>query len=162
MSVHNAVLEWRLRPGEDFAAGRYSRVHTIGFDGGVVLPGSASPSVVRAPWSEEAAADPEEMLVASIASCHMLWFLDLATHASVSVTHYRDTPVGKMGKMPSGKIGLYECVLRPAVECRLADGSRPGSMLMDDLHHKAHDACNIANSVITNVRVEPVPALQGA
>ena len=160
MSAHNAVVEWALKPGEDFLAGRYSRGHTVGFDGGVTLPASASPSVVRAPWSVEAAADPEEMLVASLSSCHMLWFLDLAKHAGVKVSRYRDAPVGRMGKMPSGRIGVAECVLRPAVDCD-ADAAT-----LADLHHRAHDACNIANSVLTIVRVEPAftsqDALQGA
>ena len=162
MSGHNAVVEWTLRPGDDFAAGHYSRGHTISFDGGISLPGSASPSAVKAPWSVEAAADPEEMLVASIAACHMLWFLDFAKHAGVVVSRYRDEPIGKMGKMPSGRIGVYDCLLQPQVEAALIDGSPVGPALMAELHHKAHDACNIANSVITNVRVEPVLALQGA
>jgi organic hydroperoxide reductase OsmC/OhrA len=162
VSAHNAVLEWSVRPGEDFLAGRYSRGHLVRFDEGVTLPASASPSVVRAPWSVEAAADPEEMLVASIASCHMLWFLDFAKHAGVKVARYRDEPVGRMGKMPSGRIGVVDCVLRPQVEATLADGSVPAPTLMAELHHKAHDACNIANSVLTIVRVEPAYlALQG-
>ena len=159
MSAHNAVVEWALKPGEDFLAGRYSRGHLVSFDGGVTLPASASPSVVRAPWSVEAAADPEEMLVASLASCHMLWFLDLAKHAGVEVSRYRDEPVGRMGRMPSGRVGVTECVLRPAVDCD-ADAAT-----LADLHHRAHDACNIANSVLTIVRVEPAftsqDALQG-
>ena len=91
MSTHSATVSWALRPGEDFLAGRYSRGHLIAFDGGVSVPGSASPSVVRAPWSVEAAADPEELLVASLSACHMLWFLDLAKHAGVRVRGYRAT-----------------------------------------------------------------------
>ncbi len=164
MSTYDAVIEWSLRPGDDFAAGRYSRAHTISFDGGVSIAGSASPSVVKAPWSETKAADPEELLVASLAACHMLWFLDFAKHAGVVVRRYRDTPVAKMGKMPNGKISLYGCVLKPDVEAELASGGAVGPALIAELHHKAHDACNIANSVLTNVRVEPAAqaALQGA
>ena len=162
MSRHDAVVAWTLRPEDDFLAGHYSREHTIAFDGGLSIPGSASPSVVRAPWSEPAAADPEELLVAALSSCQMLWFLDFAKHAGVTVRSYRDAAQARMGKMPSGRIGLVECVLRPQVE---ADAS-PETLLA--LHHKAHGACNIANSVVTDVRVEPVdahqhePALQGA
>ena len=155
MSAHDAVVSWALRPGEDFLAGHYSREHVISFDGGVSIPGSASPSVVRAPWSVEAAADPEEMLVAAISACHMLWFLDLAKHAGVLVRSYRDAASARMGKMPTtGRVGLAECVLRPQVECD-ADAAT-----LDALHHRAHDACNIANSVLTEVRVEPAPVLQ--
>lgn len=166
MSAHHAVLEWELRPQDDFLAGHYSRGHTVSFDGGVSLPASASPSVVRAPWSVEAAADPEEMFVAAISSCHMLWFLDFAKHAGVRVTRYRDAPVGRMSKLPNGRIGVVECVLAPQVEARTASGGSVGDALFAELHHKAHDACNIANSVLTAVRVEPVletgTMLQGA
>lgn len=163
MSRHDAVVSWALRPQDDFLAGRYSRVHTIAFDEGVSVPGSASPSVVRAPWSDTAAADPEEMMVAALSACHMLWFLDFAKHAGVLVRGYRDAASARMGKMPTtGRIGLVECVLRPQVDC---DAS---AETLDALHHQAHAACNIANSVLTAVRVEPVtapktePALQGA
>ena len=159
MSKHDAVVSWALRPGDDFLAGHYSRGHTIEFDGGVSVPGSASPAVVRAPWSVEAAADPEELMVASISACHMLWFLDFAKHAGVTVRSYRDAAVARMGKMPTtGRIGLVECVLRPEIEC---DADAP---TLAHLHHQAHEACNIANSVLTDVRVEPVDvaALQGA
>ena len=161
MSTHEAIVSWRLRPGEDFLAGRYSRGHEISFDGGVSIPGSASPSVVRAPWSVEAAADPEELLVASLSACHMLWFLDFARREGVLVRAYRDEPAARMGKFAAtGRIGLTECVLRPEVECD-ADAATLAA-----IHHRAHDACNIANSVLTEVRVEPAPvhrtALQGA
>ena len=154
MSLHSAILEWTGPDADEFLAGHYSREHRISFDSGVTLAGSASPSVVRAPWSVAAAADPEELFTASLAACHMLWFLDFAKHAGIVVTAYRDEPVGRMGKMPSGRIGVVECVLRPSVTCD-ADAAT-----LDALHHKAHDACNIANSVLTIVRVEPAP--QGA
>ncbi len=153
MSLHNATIDWSAAPGDDFLAGHYSRAHVIGFDQGITLPGSASPSVVKAPWSVEAAADPEELFVASIASCHMLWFLDFARHAGVRVLSYRDEPEGRMGKLSSGKVGVVTCVLRPSVDCDAA------AETLADLHHKAHEACNIANSVITEVRVEPAESL---
>ena len=153
MSTHNALIDWTLKPSEDFLAGHYSRGHVIGFDGGITLPGSASPSVVKAPWSVEAAADPEEMFVAAIATCHMLWFLDFSKHAGVLVRAYHDAPVGRMGKMPTtGKLGVVECTLRPHADC---DAS---AETLDALHHKAHAACNIANSILTVVTVEPVYA----
>ena len=159
MSRHDAVVSWALQPGEDFLAGHYSRAHTVAFDGGVSVPGSASPSVVRAPWSVEAAADPEELMTAALSACHMLWFLDFAKHAGVTVRRYRDAAEARMGKFPqTGRIGLVECVLRPEIE---ADAD---AATLDRLHHRAHEACNIANSVLTEVRVEPVAVktLQGA
>src|ERR1044071_3606097 len=81
MSVYKAIVDWRLAEGEDFVAGRYSRAHMMTFDEGLTVPGSASPHVVRAPYSVEAAVDPEEAFVASLSACHMLWFLHLAKDA---------------------------------------------------------------------------------
>lgn len=158
MSTHNAVIDWSL--GEtsdaDFVAGRYSRAHTIVFDAGVTLPGSASPSVVKAPWSVEAAADPEELLVASAASCHMLWFLDYAKHAGFAVSRYHDEPVGQMGKMVDGSVGLTRIVLSPTIAFA---GTAPSPSELDALHHKAHASCFIANSLKGEVVVAPAASL---
>lgn len=155
MSTHNATIAWSLGGAgdADFLAGHYSRAHSISFDGGVTLPGSASPSVVKLPWSVEAAADPEELLVAAVSSCHMLWFLDFAKHAGVVVRTYSDEPVGSMGKMPDGKVGVTRIVLRPLVSF----GSAPPGDLIERLHHEAHDACFIANSIKSEVVIEPRP-----
>lgn len=159
MSTHNAVVEW-VRPAEtsdeEFLAGHYSRLHTIGFDGGVTVPGSASPSVVRAPWSVEAAADPEELLVAAVSNCHMLWFLDFAKHAGFAVRRYRDEPTGVMGRIATGKFAVVRVVLRPAITF----GERaPDAAELAELHHKSHEACFIANSITAEVVVEPAASL---
>lgn len=154
MATHDAVIDW-TRPeatsDADFLAGHYSRAHTIGFDEGITVPGSASPSVVRAPWSETAAADPEELLVAATATCHMLWFLDFARRAGLAVRRYRDNPKGVMGKMPDGSIGITRITLRPEV----AFADPPSAGALEALHHEAHRACNIANSIRSEVVVEP-------
>ncbi len=160
MAGHGAVVEWRAQPGEDFLAGRYSRAHRIGFDGGVELAGSASPSVVRAPWSVEAAADPEEMLVASVGACHMLTFLDLAKHAGHAVAAYRDQPLGAMGKTATGRIGLVRIALRPQIAWA---GPAPDPAALDALHQRAHELCFIANSVSAEITIEPAaPGTAGA
>ena len=70
-----ASLSWQRQAGDNFTDNRYSRRHVLRFDGGAEWAGSSSPSVVRPPWSDPMAVDPEEMLVASLSSCHMLWFL---------------------------------------------------------------------------------------
>ncbi len=157
MSRHDATLDWSLDaavPDADFLAGRYSRAHSIGFDGGVGLPASSSPSVVRPPWSKIEAADPEEMLVASAASCHMLWFLDFAKHAGFAVRRYHDEPQGVMGKMVDGSIGITRITLRPQI---VFGGEAPTPAVLDALHDKAHAACNIANSLKGEVEVESPP-----
>ena len=84
MSEHRATIQWR-RTGPDFLKGKYSREHLWLFDGGLAVPASASPQVVPAPYSNAANADPEEAFVASIASCHMLTFLYLASQDGFQV-----------------------------------------------------------------------------
>lgn len=150
MPSHGAELLWKAEAQEDFLAGRYSRRHEIRFDGGAAIAGSSSPSVVREPYSDPTAADPEELFVASIASCHMLWFLDYARRAGVGVRTYRDAPFGEMAKNAEGRTAVVAVTLRPHVDC---DADRA---TLEELHHKAHEACFIANSVTSDVRVEPV------
>ena len=81
MSVHTATISWRRSEEADFPARAYSRAHQWEFDGGAIVPASASPSVVPLPYADGAAVDPEEAFVAALSSCHMLWFLDLAARA---------------------------------------------------------------------------------
>ena len=135
----------------DFAAGRYSRGHTISFDGGVAMPGSAAAANVPAPFSDAAAVDPEEMFVASLSACHMLWFLDLARRAGLIVEAYSDEAEGVLSRDGEGRLAMTRVVLRPAI--RLSGAPRPGAVAA--LHHAAHQACFIANSVKTEVVVEP-------
>ena len=152
MPIHTAIVEW-TRDGEDFLAGRYSRAHVIRFDGGVEVAGSSSPAIVPPPYSVEAAVDPEELFVASLSACHMLWFLDFARRSGADVESYRDTATGEMAKDDGGRSWVSRVTLRPAV--RFADPVVPQPML-DALHHQAHQACFIANSVRTEVLVETV------
>src|SRR6188474_3200080 len=95
MSQHTATIRW-TRTGPDFLKRQYSREHTWAFDGGLSVPASPSPSIVPAPWSNPAAMDPEEAFVASVASCHTLWFLHVACDASFVVDTYDDQAVGVM------------------------------------------------------------------
>ena len=139
---------------EDFAARRYSRRHRLCFDGGVEVPGSASPHVVPLPYADAAAVDPEEAFVSALSSCHMLWFLDLAARAGFCVDHYADAATGVMKKNDAGKLAMTSVVLHPAVE--FCGGKVPSREEVERLHHEAHEACFIANSVKTAVRVEPV------
>jgi organic hydroperoxide reductase OsmC/OhrA len=152
MSVHTATISWTLEPGADFARGRYSRVHTLTFDGGVTTTGSASPSVVPLPWSDPAGVDPEEMFVAALSSCHMLTFLDLARRAGFFITAYADTAEGVMTKNDHGAHWVSTVTLRPAITYQ---GAAPSEAEETALHDAAHHACFIANSVRTDVRVEP-------
>ena len=150
MARYVAAVEWSLKSGEDFAAGRYSRAHDITFDGGLTARGSASPHVVGK-WADPAAVDPEEMLVAALSACHMLTFLHKARLAGLRVAAYRDAAEGRMGEIEPGRLALTEVVLRPAI---VWEGRDPDTEELARLHHAAHEECYIANSVKTPVRVE--------
>ncbi len=148
MSAHTATIRWSASPGEEFGKGQYSRAHSWHFDRGAVVSGSASPTIVPAPWSDAGAVDPEEAFVASLASCHMLFFLDFARRAGAVVTAYEDAAEGVMAKGEDGKVRITRVTLRPRVAFA---GAVPD---VDALHHAAHEACFIANSVTCEVVIE--------
>ena len=151
MPTHTATVRWSASPGEAYAKGQYSRAHEWRFDGGAVVRASASPHIVPAPWSDAAGVDPEEAFVASLSSCHMLFFLDFARRAGVVVASYEDEAEGVMEKGPDGRVRITKVTLRP----RIVFDDEPDAATLDDLHHKAHEACFIANSVTSEVVVEP-------
>jgi len=155
MSEYTAQLHWQRAADERFTDQRYSRRHTLHFDGGVVLPGSSSPSVVPLPMSDAAAVDPEELFVAALASCHMLWFLSLAAARGQVVDRYEDDAVGLMARNAEGRLAMTVVTLRPRV--RLAGGAPVDATTLAALHHAAHEACFIASSVKTELRCEPRP-----
>ena len=153
MSEYTAVVVWS-RDGAAFTDNRYSRGHRWLFDGGVEVPASSSPTVVPLPLSVAAAVDPEEAFVASLSSCHMLWFLSIAAKRALLVDSYRDEAAGKMGKDQSGKVAVTRVTLRP--EVHFGGDKQPTADEVVAMHHEAHEKCFIANSVKTDVRVEPV------
>jgi organic hydroperoxide reductase OsmC/OhrA len=120
----------------------------------LVVPASPSPSVVPAPYSNPACLDPEEAFVASIASCHMLTFLHLASRAGFQVDSYHDEAVGRMAKNERGVPWVSAVTLRPKI---IYSGERsPAPEDQERLHHQAHEQCFIANSIKTEVTVVPV------
>ncbi|HET9957793.1 MAG TPA: OsmC family protein [Polyangiaceae bacterium] len=149
MSEHKAWVEWQLADG-DFSAGQYSREHTWRFDGGLSVPASPSPSVVRVPYSNPAHVDPEEAFVASISSCHMLTFLYLASRRGFVVTRYADEAVGRMTKNERRVPWVSSVELHPEIEYGTP---RPTPEEETELHHAAHAECFISNSVKTDIRV---------
>lgn len=154
MSEYTAKLVWQRQPNEAFDDNRYSRRHLVTFDGGVQMPASSSPSVVPLPFSDASAVDPEELFVASLSSCHLLWFLSLAAAAKLRVERYEDDAVGTMARNAEGRIAMTRVVLRPRVTFA-ADSPPVDAQALTALHHRAHDKCFIANSVKTEVLCEP-------
>jgi organic hydroperoxide reductase OsmC/OhrA len=152
MSEYSARVTWQ-RGDANFLDNRYSRSHRWEFDGGLSVPASSSPQVVPVPLSVEANVDPEEAFIASLSSCHMLFFLSLAARQGFRVDSYVDDAVGVMGKDAAGRMAMLRVVLRPAIE--FGGEQQPTVAQLEALHHQSHDLCFIANSVKTEVAVEP-------
>jgi organic hydroperoxide reductase OsmC/OhrA len=151
---YTATVRWTRGADEAFSDRRYSRAHTWAFDGGVEVAASASPLIVRAPFSEAHAVDPEEAFVASVSSCHMLFFLDYAAQAKFVVDRYEDTATATMGKNEAGRDYVATIVLNPQIHF---SGIQPTPEQINALHHRAHEECYIANSIRTEVTVIAVP-----
>jgi organic hydroperoxide reductase OsmC/OhrA len=144
--LHRADIHWAANG--DFRRNRYSRAHEWRFDGGAVVPASASPDIVPVPLSAPEAVDPEEAFVAALSSCHMLWFLDFARRAGFSAARYHDAATGRMTRNDDGNLWVSRVDLTISVDW---DGDAPDPATHEALHHKAHAACYIANSVRTEV-----------
>jgi organic hydroperoxide reductase OsmC/OhrA len=149
MTTHTATVEW-ARGDSLFTDRRYSRAHTWRFDGGLTVPASSSPHVVRTPLSNPANVDPEEAYVAALSSCHMLWFLDLTAQAGFVVDRYVDAATGVMAKNAEGREWVSVVEFAPEVTF---SGRAPSAEQLAELHHRAHDSCYLANSVKTDVRL---------
>ena len=151
MSTYTATIRW-TRTGEgDFAKGQYSRAHEWAFDGGLTVPAGPSPHIVPDPWGNPEGVDPEEAFVASLSSCHMLFFVDFARRAGLVLDSYVDEAEGVLGKRDDGKMAMTLVTLRPRVAWA---GDPPDADALADLHHRAHEACFIANSVTTEVKID--------
>ena len=131
MAIYTADLKWTASEGEDFLKGRFSRAHTLSFDGGTVVSASASPHVVGK-WAAEAAVDPEEMLVAALSSCHMLSFLHVARLAGFAVAAYDDHAEGVLEEIAPGRQAVAKVALHPRIAWA---GAAPGKEELERLHH---------------------------
>ncbi len=154
MADYFATIQWARHPDEPYVDNEYSRAHTWNFDGGACIPASASPHIVPLPYSVQANVDPEEAFVASLSSCHMLFFLSIAAKERFVVDEYRDDAVGIMGRNGAGQMAMTRVTLRPLV--RFGGKVRPSAGQIATMHDQAHEKCFIANSVKTEVVTEPV------
>lgn len=153
MAQHTATVAWQ-RGTDDFLDKRYHRAHTWHFDGGATVAASSSPHVVPLPYSDAAAVDPEEAYVAALSSCHMLWFMDLASRAGFRLNRYTDAAVGTLAHNEQGQLAVTHVQLQPAT---LFDAAHaPSAAQLADLHHRAHASCFLANSVKTHIDCAPV------
>jgi organic hydroperoxide reductase OsmC/OhrA len=145
VSEHRATVEWK-REG-DFVYATYSRMHEMRFESGVTVAGRASPSNIPRTAPSAPGVDPEEAFVAAVSQCHMLWFLHLALDAQWVVDRYMDEAAGVLDRTWISKV-----TLRPRVTF---SGKAPTDDQHRALHHKAHEKCFVANSIKSEVIVEP-------
>ena len=148
MSEHQVTIDWK-RETPDFDYKSYNRDHDWCFDAGITVRASATPSY----QGNEHCVDPEEAFVASLSSCHMLTFLAIACKKQITVDGYRDHAIGILGKDQAGRLAMIKVTLRPQV--RFGAEKTPTPEELANLHEQAHHACFIANSVKTEVVVEP-------
>ncbi|MFG0283910.1 MAG: OsmC family protein [Phycisphaerales bacterium JB039] len=145
MAQHTAHIEWE-RESDDFSYQGYTRDHTWQFDNGLTVEASAAPGYL----GNKDFIDPEEAFVASVASCHMLTFLAIASKRGLVIDRYIDDAVGVLEKNADGAMAITRIELRPVIEFA---GGAPDAATLDEMHHKAHRHCFIANSVRTLVEV---------
>ena len=149
--AYKVSVIWEKKPDEVFVNKRYSRSHTWIFDGGIQVAASSSLHVVPLPMSSESAVDPEEAFIASLSSCHMLWFLSIAAEKNYIVESYEDHAEGILGKDQDGKLAMTQVTLHPRV---VFNGkTTPSREQIEELHHLAHEECYIANSVKTSITI---------
>jgi len=147
MGEHHISLDWS-RDGGPFERGNYTKDHRIRFAGGQVLTNSAAPGAYG---GNAAASNPEELLLSSLSSCHMLTFLAVAANRGFVIDSYRDDAVATLDKNSEGKMAVVKAVLAPKVT--FAGDKQPSKEDYAKLHERAHAACFIANSVKTVVEL---------
>ena len=143
------TVNWTGNKGSGTSGYRdYARAHDIGAQGKPPIPASSDPAF----QGDRTRYNPEELLVASLSSCHMLWYLHLCSAEGILVQSYEDIAEGVMTERPDGGGAFVEVVLAP--EITLSPGSNMERA--QALHADAHRKCFIANSVNFPVRHEPV------
>lgn len=149
MSEHHAGVRWK-RTSADFAYDNYNRAHDVIFKhGAIMLPSSSAPAFK----GDATRVDPEEAFVSALSSCHTLSLLAICARKRLSVDSYEDDAVGFLEKGENGRLQITRVILRPKI--RFTAGTSVDSKLLADIHHQAHVECFIANSVKTDVTVEP-------
>ena len=152
--VHSyaATVRWTGNRGQGTASyAGYDRTHEIEIDGKPVILGSADAAF----RGDADRWNPEDMLLSAISTCHMLWFLHLASEAGWVVERYADHATGQMEMNPDGSGQFTSATLHPVVAISGGDPER-----LDSLHHRAHEMCFIARSLNFEVgcegRIEPL------
>lgn len=146
--IYKAKINWTGNLGKGTSAyAEYSRAHEISGDGKDVILGSADP-VYR---GDKTRYNPEELVVAAISGCHLLWYLHLCADAGIVVVDYQDEAAGKLIETDGGNGKFAEVIINP----RVTVTSESDAKLAKTLHQKAHEFCFIANSMNFPVVFKP-------
>ncbi len=144
--IYEVRLEWTGNDGEGTKSYKsYRRDHTISVEGKPDIPGSSDPNF----RGDASRYNPEELLVASLSACHMLWYLHLCAVNRITVVGYRDSASGLLRENDDGSGEFARVTLKPAVTISAGDQAKAR-----ELHHQAHSLCFIARSVNFPVEVE--------
>jgi organic hydroperoxide reductase OsmC/OhrA len=144
---YRATIDWK-RTSDTFTYETYNRAHEWIFHS-VTVPASTTAEY----HGDSSRVNPEEGFIASLSSCHMLTFLAICTKRKLSLDAYRDEAVGYVEKNEQGRIAVTRVILRPQVTW--TPGVTVSAADLDKMHHQAHENCFIANSVKTEVTLEP-------
>lgn len=149
MSDYRATISWSRGQDEKYIDDKYSREHLWEFEAGLKIPASPSHHIVPLPYSNPNNLDPEEAFVASLSSCHMLFFLSLCAQEGFIVDDYKDSAVGVLSRIGRNKMAMTKVTLNP--NAHYSGEKLPDDKDIERIHHKAHEQCFIANSVTTEI-----------
>jgi len=150
LSIYTANVIWK-RGKQAFTDNKYSRAHTWIFDGGCEIPASPSPHIVPLPYSVEENVDPEEAFIASLSSCHMLFFLSIAAKKKLLIDSYDDNAIGILEENSQDQLVMTKITLDPKI---IFSNKQPSKEEIKKMHHLAHQQCFLANSVKTEITVK--------
>lgn len=155
MSEHRITTVWN-RGAAAFARNDFARDHSVVFAGGQRLGASAGADY----GGNAALADPEQLLLSALSSCHMLTFLAVAANRGFRVDSYTDAAIATLGKDADGRIAVTHAALHPVV---IFDPYQvPSEDAFQAMHERSHRACFIAASIRTTVTIAATFAVTGA
>lgn len=147
--LYQTSLKWTGNQGQGTISYKsYDRVYEIEVPGKPIIFGSSDPAFC----GDKTKYNPEELLIASLSSCHMLWYLHLCAEAKIVVVDYQDKAIGKMCETQEGSGRFTEVILQPEITITAESNLERAKQL----HEKAHQFCFIANSVNFLVSCQPL------
>ncbi len=145
---YSTEINWTGNLGEGTSDYRsYDRSYTVSIDGKPDLQGSADPSF----RGDQSKWNPEELFLASLSACHMLWYLHLCSDEGIQVISYKDQAMGVMDELDNGSGKFAEVTLHPQIKISDSDNQEKARQL----HSRANEMCFIANSCNFPVRHNP-------